>query len=688
MQNLLLCGHYSNNLYVEGSPQSSEGLTDAFVFKYMRPLSMGNFSFAGIGCDNNNLCVEVNMLQGDAPYNYYWSTGDATQQVCGLSPSDYSVTVVDQNNCFIDTTITVSPVTYPEVSLPEQINICPYDTVDLNAGENMQTYLWSTGDETQFIQVSGPGAFSVTITNEFECELVQNTTVTESPTIELFGFDTVFACLDVPVVLSLQGVYAAYLWSTGSTMSTAIANNQGSYNVRTRLGQCYYYDTVQVRYYPQPELSLGSDRIICSGDFIYFEAPADFVSYLWQDGSTLNNYTSNAEGPVTLTATDENGCTAYDSIYVSLGEYPNVNLGPDLEYCDNLIATIDAGSGFVSYLWSDSSTEQTLNPQESGTYSVTVTNETGCTAADTILVTVRPAPLINLGPDLQTCAYNEVSLNAPAGFTIYEWNTGATIPILNVTESGTYSLTATDEYGCIVSDTVEINFFEVEVPFLGADFVSCDSLPVLLDPDGFFKSYLWQNGSEDSILLAVSAGTYSLTVTDFNGCTSSDNISISHADSPVISEEFSASGRIVVSAAGGTPPYSFSVDGLYWSPVNTFNQLLEDWYYVYVSDSNSCKDTIRVYVDNNIIIPEFFTPNGDGYNDTWEIIGMFRYPNADIMIFDRYGKQLANYKGNQQGWDGIYARQPVPSDTYWYVILLNSESGENVPFKGPVTIIR
>ncbi|HQP04706.1 MAG TPA: T9SS type B sorting domain-containing protein [Bacteroidales bacterium] len=688
LQNIIVGGLYSSNIYIEGSPYTSEGLTDGFVIKYNRLISMGNFTFSGIGCDDNNLCAQINMLQGAEPYSYYWSTGDATAQVCGLSPADYTVTVVDQNNCYIDTVITVLPSIYPEPYLPEQMNICPFDTVNLDAGEGMQTYLWSTGANTQFIEVSGPGAFSVTVTNEYECELVQNITVSESAVIELFGIDTVFTCFNVPVTLSLQGVFSSYLWNTGSTLSTITADHQGTYYVRAKLGQCYYYDTVYVRYYPQPEISLGEDRVICSGDFIYFEAPPGFVSYLWQNGSTEDSYTCTNEGPVTLTVTDANGCSAYDSIYVSLGEYPEVNLGPDQEYCDNDIPVIDAGSGFVSYLWSDASSGATISPETSGTYSVTVTNQTGCTAADTISVTVRPAPEVSLGADVQTCANNEVSLSPPSGFTIYEWSTGASMPILNVTESGEYSLTVHDEYGCTAVDTVEVNFFEVETPFLGFDFVSCDSAPLLLDPDGYFKSYLWQNGSDDTVQLAVYPGVYSLTVTDFNGCTSSDNITISHADSPVLTEEFSASGRIVVNAAGGTPPYSYSVDGLYWSPVNSFNQLLEDWYNVYVSDSNSCKDTIRVYVDNNIIIPEFFTPNGDGYNDTWEIIGIFRYPNADITIFDRFGKQVAKYKGNQQGWNGIYARQPVAADTYWYIIMLNSDMGESAPFKGPVTIIR
>jgi gliding motility-associated-like protein len=113
-------------------------------------------------------------------------------------------------------------------------------------------------------------------------------------------------------------------------------------------------------------------------------------------------------------------------------------------------------------------------------------------------------------------------------------------------------------------------------------------------------------------------------------------------------------------------------------------QLSTDTYDVFVRDSLFCTDTISVFVDNLLTIPEFFTPNGDGYNDTWEIGGIYQYPNAQILIFDRYGKKLVEYKGSNVGWNGTYAGQIMPSDTYWYIIIVSKQT----ILKGPVTLTR
>jgi gliding motility-associated-like protein len=95
--------------------------------------------------------------------------------------------------------------------------------------------------------------------------------------------------------------------------------------------------------------------------------------------------------------------------------------------------------------------------------------------------------------------------------------------------------------------------------------------------------------------------------------------------------------------------------------------------------------TVDVYLDQSLQIPDFFTPNGDGYNDTWVITGLYHYPGVTVEVFDRYGKKLYQSAGAQFSWNGIYAGLDLPSDTYWYVITL-TEGLE--PLTGSVTIKR
>ena len=102
-------------------------------------------------------------------------------------------------------------------------------------------------------------------------------------------------------------------------------------------------------------------------------------------------------------------------------------------------------------------------------------------------------------------------------------------------------------------------------------------------------------------------------------------------------------------------------------------------------DENYCMITVDVYLDQSLQIPDFFTPNGDGYNDTWVITGLYHFPGATVEVFDRYGKKLYHSDGAQFSWNGIYAGLHLPSDTYWYVITL-TEGLE--PLKGSVTIKR
>ncbi|MBN2613007.1 MAG: T9SS type B sorting domain-containing protein [Bacteroidales bacterium] len=108
-------------------------------------------------------------------------------------------------------------------------------------------------------------------------------------------------------------------------------------------------------------------------------------------------------------------------------------------------------------------------------------------------------------------------------------------------------------------------------------------------------------------------------------------------------------------------------------------------YYVTVTDTNGCNATARITVTIALHIPNFFTPNGDGINDRWEIAYFQTNPNATIEIFDRFGKKLAGYRGSDSGWDGTYRGRQLKADTYWYVISFDDEPK---PRTGYVAIVR
>ena len=118
---------------------------------------------------------------------------------------------------------------------------------------------------------------------------------------------------------------------------------------------------------------------------------------------------------------------------------------------------LDATSGFVTYLWNDLSTGETITVSGSGLYHIAVTDTLGCEAYDTVQVTVFPNPVVDLGPDTTLCDGGAVTLDAGAGFTGYLWQDGSDLQTFSVLGSGIYSVTVSDINGCTGQDNVDVN---------------------------------------------------------------------------------------------------------------------------------------------------------------------------------------------------------------------------------------
>ena len=143
-----------------------------------------------------------------------------------------------------------------------------------------------------------------------------------------------------------------------------------------------------------------------------------------------------------------------------------------------------------------------------------------------------------------------------------------------------------------------------------------------------------------------------------------------------------------VSVAGGTEPYTYV-----WSNGEDSDQITNldaGWYQLIVIDNYGCDDTVALEVlsseDLCLNIPNTFTPNGDNYNDTWIIDNMHLYPNAEVRIFNKWGNELYTTIGEYIPWDGKVNGVDLPSEVYYFIILLNNESSEK--YTGVITIIR
>lgn len=183
-------------------------------------------------------------------------------------------------------------------------------------------------------------------------------------------------------------------------------------------------------------------------------------------------------------------------------------------------------------------------------------------------------------------------------------------------------------------------------------------------------------GNESAQYTITTEGTFSVTVTNnLTSCENSDSITTSFSSGPasftaeVITPAFSSElTTIVATATGGYGDYEYSLDGFNWQTSPVFSGLQNGVYTVYVRDIQNCGIVQSITDLFAITYPTFFTPNGDGYNDTWNIFGLDASFNAKIYIFDRYGKLLKQISSQGEGWNGTYNGDLLPSTDYWFKI--------------------
>lgn len=203
----------------------------------------------------------------------------------------------------------------------------------------------------------------------------------------------------------------------------------------------------------------------------------------------------------------------------------------------------------------------------------------------------------------------------------------------------------------------------------------CEGSDITVSAGTGFDSYLWSTAETSSSITITAPGNYSVTVTENHGsisCSSVKNFTVVNSNAATISNIVTTdwtSNQNTISVlltSNSTGNYLYSIDGVHYQTSNTFTNLPHGEYTVFVKDDNGCGiRTEDVYL---LMYPNFFTPNGDGFNDYWKIEFSEYEPNLNVQIFDRYGKLLKELGANSQGWNGTYLGNPVPSSDYWFVV--------------------
>lgn len=415
----------------------------------------------------------------------------------------------------------------PIVNLGNDTSFCAGATLTLNAQNTGVTYLWNTGATTQTIPVTSSGTYSVTVTNT--AGIAKDTivvTVNTAPIVNL-GNDTTI-CAGNTVVLNAQNPGAAYLWSNAAISQAINVTTSGTYYVAvTNANQCKGRDTIQVTVNPSAPVNLGNDTTICPGGSLTLNAQNTGSTYLWNNGSTGQTLNVTAAGNYYVTVTHSNLCKRADTIQVTMGTIPVVNLGNDTAFCTGNTLALNAQNPGATYLWSNAATSQTISVSIENSYYVTVTNASLCKASDTIHITVHPLPVVSLGNDTSFCTGSSITLDAQHPGLAYLWNNAAITQTILVNTPGSYSVTVKDNNQCSASDTIQIAESALPVVQLGVDVTINNGSSTTLDAGNPGATYLWSTGATTRTITVGTAGSYSVQVTNASGCKGYDTIIVS-----------------------------------------------------------------------------------------------------------------------------------------------------------------
>ncbi len=200
--------------------------------------------------------------------------------------------------------------------------------------------------------------------------------------------------------------------------------------------------------------------------------------------------------------------------------------------------------------------------------------------------------------------------------------------------------------------------------------VICAGVPETLDAGNGFTTYLWSTGEDTQTIDVVAGGDYTVTVTNDLGCDNTAVYRVRESDVAVFDKivigDFEVNTNEITVLVTGSGDYEYSIDGFNYQSSNVFDNLYPGFYTVYVNDRNGCG---QIQEDVTVLGgPQFFTPNTDGYNDTWQIVGANLIPDAQVFIYDRQGRLLKQMSPTGPGWDGTFNGNPLPSSDYWYSI--------------------
>ncbi|MBK9012857.1 MAG: T9SS type A sorting domain-containing protein [Saprospiraceae bacterium] len=506
----------------------------------------------------------VNVSGGVAPYSYFWNdpAWQSSATASNLAAGNYSVTVTDANGCLTTATETVEAPLPLEVAA-SSTNVSCFNGTNgvasvtvVNGNPASYNYIWDDPNASTTASVTGlsAGTYGVTVTDNNGCLVTESVTITQPTQLVISmasddatcgnGSDGSASVTATGGTTFPNGDYN-YAWSVPGSPNVNALNGvaPGTYTVTvTDANGCSQIGSAIIGAPPVLTANLDVTDVTCNGlgNGQMSATAAGGVApygYAWNDpsastGTSIGNLAPGAYG---VTVTDAVGCIAFANGIVSEPAVLTVSIPKFDVICvddtnGSAIALPAGGVAPYSYLWGGGQTTANLSNLGTGNYFVTVTDANGCTVAGSVQI-ISTTTLAMSTTAIDANCFNSTDGSATAVVTggsspfIYQWSNGITTAVNGNIGAGTYTVIVQDADGCTVSDDVVV----ASPPQLTgpATVVSAISTygggngSVKVTPAGGVAPYavLWSNASTATTLTGLSAGTYSVTTTDANGCT-------------------------------------------------------------------------------------------------------------------------------------------------------------------------
>jgi gliding motility-associated-like protein len=585
---------------------------------------------------------------GATPYTYAWSNTQTNQTAINLAPGNYTVTVSDANTCSGSASATITqpnPLAFTAASI--QNTKCNGSSdgqiaVGATGGTQPYTFTWSNSipsNDTAF-NVSA-GTYSVTVRDANSCSATAQHTVTQPTLVDTVSVVTknvrCFNGNDGIITVNPTGGTGPYhyVWSHSASLTTNVATGlqAGTYNVTVfDANNCGKVVTgIQITQ-PANGLTLPTPTFVpvtCNGGnngtaTANPQGGAGGYEYIWSNNQTTQTATNLTAGTYTVTVEDDSLCTANGSVTVSqpqaigiTGVVTNVSCNGGNNGAIDI--TITNGVGTFNYTWSNTTITQDVTGLTAATYTVTVRDQTLCTASASFTVTQPNALTLGTASITNVSCFggNNGSITAnPSGGTgayTYAWSPSAgTAQTISSLTEGAYNVTVRDANNCSITAQYTVTQPATAVAFGAATVTdvlcngaSTGSIATAVTGGTTPYTYSWSHNANlnNATASGLAAGSYTITVRDANSCSATQSNTITQPNAITFTAQPSITnvscngntdGSAEVFPTGGTPPYTYTWNGT--AGANPQGNLAANTYTVVITDNNACTASTQLVI--------------------------------------------------------------------------------------------